>query len=230
MQNLLGKVFDFGVRVCRMRSECSLSGGETVKANDIKTDKRTAILQAALELIAEKGFHAAPTSKIAQKAGAGVGSIYRYFRDKDELIHAIFTAKEREMSEVSQLGYDPAAPVRVRFIRLCINIFGYLTENPKTFSFLEQYFNSPYGITRKREELLVEETGKGQGGKRHLFTSLLIDAKNQQIVKDLPLAVLHALTFGPMLFVLRDIHSGLAGYEAQVVEKMVEACWDAVKR
>jgi AcrR family transcriptional regulator len=51
-----------------------------------KTDKRAALLEAALELFAENGFHGAPTSLIAERAGVGVGTIYRYFKDKDELI------------------------------------------------------------------------------------------------------------------------------------------------
>ena len=49
-------------------------------------DKRTDILQSALELIAERGFHGAPISEIAQKANVAAGTIYRYFENKDLLI------------------------------------------------------------------------------------------------------------------------------------------------
>ncbi len=55
-----------------------------------KVDKRTAILEATLELIAEQGFHNTPISQIAEKAEIGIGTIYRYFQDKDELIHKLF--------------------------------------------------------------------------------------------------------------------------------------------
>jgi len=44
------------------------------------SDKREEIMQAALELIAEHGFHGAPMAMIAEKAGVGAGTIYRYFR------------------------------------------------------------------------------------------------------------------------------------------------------
>ncbi|HLA27163.1 MAG TPA: helix-turn-helix domain-containing protein [Syntrophales bacterium] len=40
-------------------------------------DKRGEIIQAALELIAEQGFHGAPMALIADKAGVGAGTIYR---------------------------------------------------------------------------------------------------------------------------------------------------------
>jgi AcrR family transcriptional regulator len=42
-----------------------------------KPDKRDIVIQAALELIAEKGFHGAPMSMIAEKSGVAVGTIYR---------------------------------------------------------------------------------------------------------------------------------------------------------
>jgi len=37
---------------------------------------------AALELIAEHGFHGVPAASIADQAGVGVGTIYRYFENK----------------------------------------------------------------------------------------------------------------------------------------------------
>jgi AcrR family transcriptional regulator len=40
-----------------------------------KTDKRRAIMKAAMELIAEHGFHGAPTAMIAKKANVAIGSI-----------------------------------------------------------------------------------------------------------------------------------------------------------
>ena len=82
-------------------------------------DKKIAILEATLELIAELGFHNTPTSKIAEKAGVGVGSIYRYFTDKDELIHALFNyVVEKESQEILR-ECNTNAPIREQFIQLC---------------------------------------------------------------------------------------------------------------
>ncbi len=53
-------------------------------------EKREAILQAALELIAERGFHDTPMSLIARRSGASAGTIYHHFADKDDLIHALY--------------------------------------------------------------------------------------------------------------------------------------------
>ena len=44
------------------------------------SEKREAIVQAALKLIAVHGFHGAPMSMIADMAGVGTGTIYSLFR------------------------------------------------------------------------------------------------------------------------------------------------------
>lgn len=193
-----------------------------------KSDKKTAILEAALELIAANGFHGAPISKITEKAGVGVGSIYRYFTDKKELIHEVFRHITDETNSTILRDHDPDAPIREQFLHLSFNLFHYFIEHLNTFSFLEQYFNSPYGISQRREELVVD--GRDATSKKRLpLFNLLEEARTQQIVKDLPSVVLAALSFGPILFLVREIRSGLFELDADTVRRTVEACWDAVK-
>jgi len=53
-------------------------------------DKKAAVFAAALELIAEQGFTGAPMSQIAERADVGVGTIYRYFAGKEDLVNALY--------------------------------------------------------------------------------------------------------------------------------------------
>ena len=50
-----------------------------------KEGKRKEILSAALEVFSQKGFYTTPISEVAQKAGIAKGTIYEYFKSKDEL-------------------------------------------------------------------------------------------------------------------------------------------------
>ena len=59
-------------------------------------DKREEIVRAALELIAENGFHGAPMAMIAERARVGAGTIYRYFENKDLLIAGLYRGPGRE--------------------------------------------------------------------------------------------------------------------------------------
>ena len=153
-------------------------------------EKRSAILQATLELIAELGFHGTPTSMIAERAGVGVGTIYRYFKDKDELIHTLYDELEGKHKTYVMEGYTEDMPFRERFVHLCRNVYRYLLENRLEFCFLEQYFDSPYGVAKMRQKL---------DSASEPFHALLESGKNQQVIKDMPLKLLFSLIFGPVI-------------------------------
>ncbi|TVQ86487.1 MAG: TetR/AcrR family transcriptional regulator [Deltaproteobacteria bacterium] len=55
-----------------------------------KTDKRVLITEAATEVFAEKGFHQARVSDVARRAGVADGTIYLYFKNKEDLLLSIF--------------------------------------------------------------------------------------------------------------------------------------------
>ena len=55
---------------------------------DKEADKKRAVMDATLALIAEKGFHGTSMSEVAQKAKVAVGTIYHYFSSKDHLLAA----------------------------------------------------------------------------------------------------------------------------------------------
>jgi len=54
---------------------------------------RLAILDAAEELIAKHGLHAAALAQIARRAGVAVGTLYNYFTDREALIRGLFDAR-----------------------------------------------------------------------------------------------------------------------------------------
>ena len=51
-----------------------------------RNNKRTAILNSTLSLVSVYGFHGTSMAMIAENASIGAGTIYRYFKNKDELI------------------------------------------------------------------------------------------------------------------------------------------------
>ena len=65
----------------------------------IDGNKRKAILKAALELFSEDGFHNAPMARLADQANVGVGSIYRYFKDKNTLIETLYEEVDNALQD-----------------------------------------------------------------------------------------------------------------------------------
>ena len=108
-----------------------------------KVEKRDEIVRAALELIAENGFHGAPMAMIAERANVGAGTIYRYFENKDVLISALYQDLEERMYPVILERYESDKPIRERFLHLSTALLRYFIENPLDFRYLEQFHNSP---------------------------------------------------------------------------------------
>lgn len=79
-------------------------------------DKREAILRAATHVFARKGYFNSKVSDIAGEAGIADGTVYLYFKSKDEILHSIF---DRAMAEFIAEGRreigniaDPTARLR----------------------------------------------------------------------------------------------------------------------
>ena len=53
-------------------------------------DKRAAILRAATRVFARRGFFNSKVSDIAAEAGIADGTVYLYFKGKDDILHSIF--------------------------------------------------------------------------------------------------------------------------------------------
>jgi AcrR family transcriptional regulator len=189
-----------------------------------KPDKRDEIVRAALELIAENGFHGAPMAMIAEKAGVGAGTIYRYFENKDVLINELYRGLEERLYAVIMDGYSPDKPLRERFIHLGTEILRYCISNPLDFRYLEQFHNSPYGVEFRRDKIMRKT------GNKDIYRELFEEGVAQQVVKDLPMVVLFALAFGPLITVARDHILGFVFLDEILISRTIVACWDGLKR
>lgn len=61
------------------------------------TEKQKKIIQAAIEMFAEKGYSATSTNEIARKAGVAEGTIFRHYKTKKDLLVAIVTPVMRRL-------------------------------------------------------------------------------------------------------------------------------------
>jgi TetR/AcrR family fatty acid metabolism transcriptional regulator len=71
-----------------------------------KTIRRQAIIQAAIEVFSKKDFKSASISEIAQKASVANGTIYQYFKNKEDLFFAIPIEKTIEFRSHLELHLE----------------------------------------------------------------------------------------------------------------------------
>ena len=109
----------------------------TVQARENKTaDKRERILEAAIKMFAERGFHTATVAEIARAAGVADGTIYLYFKSKEDLLLRLFDEKMTELTAEARAEVEGqhTAPEKLRrFIQLHLAL---VERNPDLASVL----------------------------------------------------------------------------------------------
>lgn len=182
------------------------------------TDKRSALLQAALELFAENGFNGASTALIAKRAGVATGTLFLYFKTKEDLIRELF----REVrAQINGIAFDNSSdmPIRERFFQALTRLLRYFLANPKEFKVVEQYHFSP-----------LYEGECCTTGENENFRKLLTYAREQKAIKDAPFLVLGAIAFGPIISIAKEHASRGSAVDDAMIEQIVQACWEGLKR
>jgi len=81
-------------------------------------DKRTAIINAAMALFSEKGFHATSMQEVADLCRVSKGTIYTYFSSKNELLYSIFDYYFESIKARMELAKRTDLPPKEKFTNL----------------------------------------------------------------------------------------------------------------
>jgi AcrR family transcriptional regulator len=188
-----------------------------------KPEKRDEIIRAAMELIAEHGFHGAPMALVAERAGVAAGTIYHYFESKDVLIQETHACLEQQVLTALTADFPAECSVHERFLHIGRKLVEYFLASPMEFRFIEQFLNSPFGVAIRREKFFGNK-------EKNIVIKLFNEALDQKLIKDLPLPILFDLMFGPLLDVCRDHILEFVALDEVLIERTVAACWDGLKR
>lgn len=87
-------------------------------------------MEAALRVIANKGFHGATTSKIAKLAGVAEGTIYNYFENKEDLIISLFEETWRKLTERAETRISNLEHPNDKLEAIFDEVMGLFEKNP----------------------------------------------------------------------------------------------------
>jgi TetR/AcrR family fatty acid metabolism transcriptional regulator len=131
-------------------------------------DKRERILDAAMRVFAGKGFFGAKVSDVAGEAGVADGTIYLYFKSKDDLLIALFEAQmEKVNAELGRaLGGEARAPEKLRrFIQAYMDLVAknrhaaevITIELRQSAKFMKEYKNPRFAEFLKTLAAVIDE-------------------------------------------------------------------------
>ena len=91
--------------------------------------RREQILEAAAKVFAEKGFHAAKMQEVANVAGVSNGTVYNYYRSKDEVLIALLAQlSERERRGQQMAELEQTSDIEAMFVQQLQRRFRTLKE------------------------------------------------------------------------------------------------------
>jgi AcrR family transcriptional regulator len=194
------------------------------RANDPETrtassDKREAILDAALDLFAERGFHGTAVPLIAGQAKVGAGTLYRYFESKEAIVNALYQREKRALAATLLDGFPAEAPVRAQFHELFGRLARFATTRPTAFAFLELHHHADYldDDSRAADALVL--------GTTHGFVQR---AQAARALRDAPAEVLMAIVYGAVVGLGRAAQAGHLDLERSL-GPAEECLWDAIR-
>ncbi len=184
------------------------------------TDKESALLQATLDLVIENGFHDAPMSKIAKLAGVSVGTIYIYFKSKQELVNKLYLIVKGEFAQKIFEGYSEDGRVEDLFKTIWYNIANYKFDYYKEARFLSLCDNAP----------MIDEDVR-QKGLQHLNPLLKLWERGikERLVKNLSPYLLYAYTMYPLNFLIYVNQSGEFKVDKKQMDEAFNITWKGIK-
>jgi AcrR family transcriptional regulator len=196
----------------------ALASRPSVKA--IVHDKREAIVGAALDLFVERGFFGTTVPEIADRAGVGAGTIYRYFDSKEALVNVLYREEKLRFAENVVAGVRPAGPARELFRMLWMRMAKFAAEHPKSFVFLELHHHARY---------LDAESHAVEHRMLELFTNVVLSAQGRGELKAGPPRLLMAIVMGAFVGVVRncvELERPLETADWALAEQCV---WEAIR-
>ncbi|MGS0756353.1 TetR/AcrR family transcriptional regulator [Roseateles sp. GG27B] len=183
-------------------------------------EKARAIASATFALVEQTGLSGLTMAAIARQAGLATGTLYVYYRSKDELLADLYEQAKTSIAARLMQGDDPATPFRSRFQRIWTNLLENRLAYFAEMLFVEHYANSPWfsEASRTLSARLIKD-----------WIDMLEAAKAQQILKDVPTVLLISSFVGSVRETSNLLRTGaLANTEA--CQAMAFAlCWDGIK-
>lgn len=183
--------------------------------------KRTDILEASEQLLAERGFYGLSMKVLADKVGIAAGTIYRYFDNKEMLMVELHQHISLEGAQTIFCGWTDQQTAEEKYALLWRNAFNAVLRNPQRLAVMEMLCNMP--SIRENNARNFEDTA--------FFP--LIDfyqqGINEQRFHDWPVAALVALSFDSAISLAKKALRDKLEVDEQVLMQVRDASWKVIQ-
>jgi len=193
----------------------------TTSTSSTKRDRREAILEAALELFADKGFDGTAVPEIAERARVGAGTVYRYFESKEAIVNTLYRQHKQALTSSILGRIEPDLPAREQFHVYWQGMATFANDHPNAFRFLELHHHSPY-LDDDSRALEQQVVGIASATFEHF--------RAEQVVKDVPAGIVMAIVHGAFVGMIKAKDGGYLDITPENVDAAEQCVWEAIRR
>lgn len=153
-------------------------------------DKEKSIRRKAMELAVREGFDGLSMQKVARAARVSPGTLYVYFKDREDMILQVYREEMEKTFEATMKGFDPGMSFDEGLRVQWLNRARYCMDHPLAMQFLEQLRHTPL-----HEKALALGSASRYREIMRAFVTRAI--RSGELVK-VPVEVYWAVAFAPM--------------------------------
>jgi AcrR family transcriptional regulator len=152
-----------------------------------RSDKRNAIINAAVAEFAVRGVWSTPTSVISKSAGIAEGTLFNYFATKEVLINEVYCELKKELAEVIMHGFPRSADARSKFEYFWNEYVNWGARNPNKVIVMNQL--------RYSDQITDESRAAGSAPFAEL-SELLTKSMQEKLIREYPVDFIGAMIGG----------------------------------
>lgn len=185
------------------------------------SDKKDKIIEAALILFADRGFHGTNVPAIAKLANVGTGTIYRYFKSKEELVNAVYQKSANQLYESISLQFPTDESIFKQYLFIMERFIQFAKENKKAFIFIETHNHADY----------LDQISIIQMQKLEKFLCVFLEkgVNAGQLRSDIACEALIAIVYGAYVAIFKRIEAGVIRDSKELEQGFIQSGWDAIR-
>ncbi|MBI5680323.1 MAG: TetR/AcrR family transcriptional regulator [Methanobacterium sp.] len=184
-------------------------------------EKEKKILGAALKLFVENGFHGTSTAEIAKTAGVATGTLFHYFKSKEELINRLYLYSKKSMLNEIDDHYNIEKSFKENIKSLWTAMVDFGFNNSEMFQFILSFHCSPYitSLTKKEIETRYER----------LIEAYIVGLEKQKI-KDVPYELIMDYLWGNVVTSVSYFEKYPDKRNSEIKDMAFDLFWDGISR
>ncbi len=203
-----------------IHSPIAMTPVQPARAHAPDPDKRTAILDAALDLFVERGYYGTAVPLVAERAGVGAGTIYRYFKSKEDLVNSLYRQVKQSLANFVLMGVKQDVPAREVFRQLWFRLAEFAQKYPKGFAFLELHHHGSY---------LDDESRAIEARILDLTRAFIMRLQVEKVVKPIAPMTLMIIVYWSFIGLTRCAQEGRIEITDEVLAQTEQCVWEAIR-